>query len=701
MKDFLRILRRFVPPYKKFMVWNVIFNVLSAILNLFSFALIIPILNILFKISDETYTYTDWTFAPFSFEAWKATPELLKNNFFWFVSDMIETKGGSFTLIILGVFLIVSTFLKVGTMYMAFYTMIPIRTGVVRDIRNQINRKITELPLGFFSEERKGDIIARVSGDVNEIETSIMSSLDMLFKNPILILIYLIGMIAISWQLTLFVFILLPFAGYVMGTVGKKLKRKSFEGQQQWGYLMSQIEETLGGLRVIKAFNAEAKIQDRFEKSNETFRRLTNRIYRRQQMAHPMSEFLGTATIAIVLWYGGTLILSSNSPIDASTFIYYLVIFYSIINPAKDLSKASYAIQKGLASMDRVDKILKAESNINDPEDPKPIALTESICYRDVWFKYQHEWVLKGIDLTIPKGHTVALVGQSGSGKSTLVDLLPRFYDVDKGSITIDGTDVRDATLYDLRSLMGNVNQEAILFNDTFFNNISFGVEGATLEQVQEAARIANAHDFIMASEDGYDTNIGDRGGKLSGGQRQRIGIARTLALRPEFIVCDEPISALDVSIQAQVINLLEKLQREKGFSYLFIAHDLEMVHHISHKIGVMYLGNMVELGSSDDVYKKPLHPYTRALISAAPIADPKMAKEKKRIILEGEVPSPINPPKGCPFAGRCKYATEECKSKKPDTYMYDNRQVACNLYSPKNLAQYKAVGKTVEQIIA
>lgn len=494
MKDFLRILRRFVPPYKKFMVWNVIFNVLSAILNLFSFALIIPILNILFKISDETYAYTDWTFAPFSFEAWKATPELLKNNFFWFVSDMIETKGGSFTLIILGVFLIVSTFLKVGTMYMAFYTMIPIRTGVVRDIRNQINRKITELPLGFFSEERKGDIIARVSGDVNEIETSIMSSLDMLFKNPILILIYLIGMIAISWQLTLFVFILLPFAGYVMGAVGKKLKRKSFEGQQQWGYLMSQIEETLGGLRVIKAFNAEEKIQDRFERSNETFRRLTNRIYRRQQMAHPMSEFLGTATIAIVLWYGGTLILSSNSPIDASTFIYYLVIFYSIINPAKDLSKASYAIQKGLASMDRVDKILKAESDIYDPENPKPIALTESICYRDVWFKYQHEWVLKGIDLTIPKGRTVALVGQSGSGKSTLVDLLPRFYDVDKGSITIDGTDVRDATLYDLRSLMGNVNQEAILFNDTFFNNISFGVEGATLEQVQEAARIANAH---------------------------------------------------------------------------------------------------------------------------------------------------------------------------------------------------------------
>ena len=568
-------------------------------MNLFSFALIIPILNILFKISDETYTYIDWTFNPLSFEAWKATPELLKNNFFWFVSDMIETKGGSFTLIILGIFLVVSTFMKVGTMYLAFYTMIPIRTGVVRDIRNQINRKITELPLGFFSEERKGDIIARVSGDVNEIETSIMSSLDMLFKNPILILIYLIGMIAISWQLTLFVFILLPVAGYVMGQVGKKLKRKSFEGQQQWGYLMSQIEETLGGLRVIKAFNAEKKIQDRFEKSNETFRRLTNRIYRRQQLAHPMSEFLGTATIAIVLWYGGTLILSSNSPIDASTFIYYLVIFYSIINPAKDLSKASYAIQKGLASMDRVDKILKAESDINDPENPKPIALNESIRYQDVWFKYQHEWVLKGIDLTIPKGRTVALVGQSGSGKSTLVDLLPRFYDVDKGCITIDGTDVRDATLYDLRSLMGNVNQEAILFNDTFFNNISFGVEGATLEQVQEAARIANAHDFIMASEEGYDTNIGDRGGKLSGGQRQRISIARAILKNPPILILDEATSALDTESERLVQEALENLMRNR--TTIVIAHRLSTIRNAD-EICVMHEGAIVERGRHDEL---------------------------------------------------------------------------------------------------
>lgn len=599
MKDFLRILRRFVPPYRKFMILNVVFNVLSAILNLFSFALIIPILNILFKISEATYTYTPWVFNPASWESWKEMPEMIKDNFFWFVSDMIQTKGGSFTLIILGIFLIVATFLKVATMYMAFYTMIPIRTGVVRDIRNQINRKITQLPLSFFSEERKGDIIARVSGDVNEIETSIMSSLDMLFKNPILILIYLTGMIIISWQLTLFVLILLPLAGYVMGQVGKKLKRKSFEGQQQWGFLMSQIEETLGGLRIIKAFNAENKIQARFEKSNDTFRRTTNRIYRRQQMAHPMSEFLGTVTIAIVLWYGGTLILSSNSPIDASTFIYYLVIFYSIINPAKDLSKSVYAIQKGLASMERVDKILKAESNINDPVHPKPISLDKEIRYNDVWFKYQHDWILKGINLTIPKGKTIALVGQSGSGKSTLVDLLPRFYDVEKGSITIDGTDIRDTTLFDLRGLMGNVNQEAILFNDTFFHNISFGVEGATMEQVQEAARVANAHDFIMASEQGYDTNIGDRGGKLSGGQRQRISIARAILKNPSILILDEATSALDTESERLVQEALENLMRNR--TTVVIAHRLSTIRNAD-EICVMHEGAIVERGRHEEL---------------------------------------------------------------------------------------------------
>lgn len=599
MKDFLRIIRRFVPPYKKYMVLNIVFNILSAILNLFSFALIIPILNILFKLNDDVYSYKDWVFDPWTWESWKGTPELIKNNFFWFVSDMIEKDGGSFTLIILGVFLIVATFLKVATMYLAFYTMIPIRTGVVRDIRNQINKKITELSLGFFSEERKGDIIARVSGDVNEVEASIMSSLDMLFKNPILIIIYLIGMIVISWQLTVFVLILLPVAGYIMGQVGKKLKRKSLEGQQMWGGLMSQIEETLGGLRIIKAFNAEKKIQIRFENSNDQFRRMTNRIYRRQQMAHPMSEFLGTATIAIVLWYGGTLILSNNSSIDASTFIYYLVIFYSIINPAKDLSKSVYAIQKGLASMDRIDKILKAESDIKDPAEPKKIELKKHIKYNKVRFKYQHDWVLKGIDLTIPKGKTVALVGQSGSGKSTLVDLLPRFYDVTEGSVTIDDIDIRDASLYDLRSLMGNVNQEAILFNDTFFNNISFGVEGATLEQVQEAARIANAHEFIMASEEGYNTNIGDRGGKLSGGQRQRISIARAILKNPPILILDEATSALDTESERLVQDALENLMRNR--TTVVIAHRLSTIRNAD-EICVMHEGEIVERGRHEEL---------------------------------------------------------------------------------------------------
>lgn len=576
------------------MVLNILFNILSALLNLFAFALIIPILNILFRIDTVVYQYKDWQLFPFSLERLEDLPELLKNNFFWFVQDLIARHGGSFTLIVLGLFLILSTFLKVSSMYMAFFTMIPIRTGVVRDIRNQINRKITELPMRFFTEERKGDIIARVSGDVNEVESSIMSSLDMLFKNPILILIYLVGMILISWQLTLFVLILLPAAGYVMGQVGKKLKRKSFEGQQQWGLLMSQIEETLGGLRIIKAFNAEKKIQERFERSNDTFRRMTNRIYRRQQMAHPMSEFLGTVTIAIVLWYGGTLILSNNSPIDASTFIYYLVIFYSIINPAKDLSKSAYAIQKGLASMERIDKILKAESDIREPANPRPITLEREITYRDVWFKYQHDWVLRGINLTIPKGKTVALVGQSGSGKSTLVDLLPRFYDVDKGAITIDGVDIREARLADLRGLMGNVNQEAILFNDTFYNNIAFGVEGATRQQVEEAARIANAHAFIMASEQGYDTNIGDRGCKLSGGQRQRISIARAILKNPPILILDEATSALDTESERLVQEALENLMRNR--TTIVIAHRLSTIRNAD-EICVMHEGEIVERG--------------------------------------------------------------------------------------------------------
>ena len=599
MKDFLRILRRFVPPYKKYLVGNIVFNILSAILNLFSFALIIPILQILFKINQDTYNYTPIVWYWNNWEKLKEIPGLLKDNFFWFVSDLIERQGGSFTLIILGLFLVVMTFVKVATMYLAFYEMIPIRTGVVRDIRNQINKKITELPLGFFSEERKGDILARISGDVNEIEASVMSSLDMLFKNPILIVIYLVGMIVISWQLTLFVFILLPLAGYIMGQVGKKLKKKSLEAQQQWGALMSQIEETLGGLRIIKAFNAEAKIRNRFEQTNEMFRQTITRVYRRQQMAHPMSEFLGTATIAIVLWYGGSLILSNHSTIDAPTFIYYLVIFYSIINPAKDLSKAAYAIQKGLASMTRIDKILMAETDIKDPVSPKAVAFGKSICYNHVWFRYQNEWILKDIELEIPKGKTIALVGQSGSGKSTMVDLLPRFYDVTKGSITIDGIDIRDVTLTDLRGLMGNVNQEAILFNDTFFNNIAFGVENATREQVEEAAKIANAHEFIMASEQGYDTNVGDRGGKLSGGQRQRISIARAILKNPPILILDEATSALDTESEHLVQEALENLMRNR--TTIVIAHRLSTIRNAD-EICVMHEGKIVERGTHDEL---------------------------------------------------------------------------------------------------
>jgi ATP-binding cassette subfamily B protein/subfamily B ATP-binding cassette protein MsbA len=599
MKDFINVLKRFVPPYKKYVTLNIVFNILSAILNLFAFALLIPILQILFRVDETVYTFMDWSWQPFSTDAWRAVPTIAKNNFYWYVNDLIATRGGSFTLVALGVGLVVMTFFKVLAMYMAFYTMIPIRTGVVRDVRNQINRKITELPLRFFSEERKGDIIARVSGDVNEIESSIMSSLDMLFKNPILIVIYLAAMFIVSWQLTLFVFVLLPVAGYIMGRVGKTLKRKSLLGQSQWGALMSQIEETLSGLRIIKAFNAEKKIRQRFEQMNETFRRTTNRIYRRQQLAHPMSEFLGTATIVVILWYGGSLILGNNSPIDASTFIYYLVIFYSIINPAKDLSKATYAIQKGLASVERVDKILGAESDIKSPTDPKPIALNEAIEYRDVWFRYQHEWVLKGIYLHIEKGKTIALVGQSGSGKSTFVDLLPRFYDVGKGSIAIDDVDVRDASLHDLRALMGNVNQEAILFNDTFFNNIAFGVEAATREEVEDAARIANAHEFIMASEDGYNTNIGDRGGKLSGGQRQRISIARAVLKNPPILIFDEATSSLDTESEHLVQEALENLMRNR--TTIVIAHRLSTIRNAD-EICVMHEGKIVERGKHDEL---------------------------------------------------------------------------------------------------
>jgi ATP-binding cassette subfamily B protein/subfamily B ATP-binding cassette protein MsbA len=602
MKDFIRVLQRFIPPYKKYMAWNIVFNFFSAILNLGAFALIIPILNILFKVENKVYAFMTLDFHPDSWASWKELPGVASNNFYWYVTELIAEKGATYTLLAVGVALVVMTFLKVAAMYLASYTMIPIRTGVVRDIRNRINRKITELPLGFFSEERKGDIIARISGDVNEIEASIMSSIDMIFKNPILIFIYLLAMIFISWQLTLFVLILLPMAGYVMGQVGKKLKRKSLLGQSQLGLLISQVEETLGGLRIVKAFNAEKKIQARFEQTNEMFRHTTSRIYSRQQMAHPMSEFLGTLTIVIILWYGGMLILGNRGPIDASVFIFYLVIFYSIINPAKDLSKSVYAIQKGLASVERVDMILEAQNHIQSPAHPKPVTLENAIEYRGVWFRYQQDWILKDICLHIPKGKRLALVGQSGSGKSTLVDLLPRFYDVEKGAIAIDGTDVRDVSLYDLRGLMGNVSQDAILFNDTFFNNIAFGVEHATQEEVQEAARIANAHYFILASEDGYQTNIGDRGSKLSGGQRQRISIARAVLKNPPILILDEATSSLDTESERLVQEALENLMRNR--TTIVIAHRLSTIRNAD-GICVMHEGAIVERGRHDDLIQR------------------------------------------------------------------------------------------------
>ncbi|MDR2496710.1 MAG: ABC transporter ATP-binding protein/permease [Tannerellaceae bacterium] len=599
MFELLRIFRRFVPPYKSYLIWNVVFNVLAAVLNLFSFALIIPILNILFKMDENVYTYMEWNPDFASWDSLKELGAVAKNNFFAYVSEIMAEHGGSFALVMLGLFLVLMTFLKVMATYLASFTMIPIRTGVVRDIRNQINDRILHLSLGFFSEERKGDILARVSGDVNEIEASVMSSLDMLFKNPILIAIYLTGMLLISWQLTLFVLILLPAAGYVIGQVGKTLKRRSLAGQEQWGMLMSMMEETLGGLRIIKAFNAEEKIRVRFEKSNEVFRRITNRIYRRQQMSHPMSEFLGTLTIAIVLWYGGSLILGDNSPINASTFIYYLVIFYSIINPAKDLSKAVYAIQKGLASMIRIDRILTAEPTVRDPDVASPITLEHSIRFSDVWFKYKDEWILKGINLLIPKGKTIALVGPSGSGKSTLVDLIPRFYDVTEGSIAIDGVDIREASLHDLRGLMGNVNQEAILFNDSFYENIAFGVDHASPSEVENAARIANAHDFIMATDGTYAANIGDRGGKLSGGQRQRISIARAILKNPPILILDEATSALDAESERLVQEALENLMRNR--TTIVIAHRLSTIRNAD-EICVMNEGAIIERGSHEEL---------------------------------------------------------------------------------------------------
>ncbi len=594
MKEFFRILVRFVPPYRKFLFLSVCFNILSAALNIFSFMFIVPILQILFKMDDKVY----------SFISWDSTAHELKdiaiNNFYYYISLMIESEGASFTLMVLGLFLAFMTMLKTGAYFLSSATIIPIRTGIVRDIRIQLYQKITKLPLGFFSEERKGDIIARMSGDVQEVESSIMSSLDMLLKNPILIIAYFSTLLVLSWELTLFTLAVLPLMGWFMGFIGRKLKRKSLIAQGLWSDLMSQVEETLGGLRIIKAFNAEEKMNTRFINANNAYRDTVKRVNIRQQMAHPMSEFLGTILIVIVLWFGGTLILNNNSNIDAPTFIYYLVILYSLVNPLKEFSKASYNIPKGLASMERIDKILMAENKLTETATPKVIdKLNQKIEYRNVSFKYESRWVLKNINLTIERGKTIALVGQSGSGKSTLVDLLPRFYDVQEGEICIDGINIKETTLKGLRSIMGNVNQEAILFNDTFYNNITFGVKSATMEQVIEAAKIANAHDFIMASEQGYDTMIGDRGGKLSGGQRQRISIARAILKNPPILILDEATSALDTESERLVQEALERLMKSR--TTIAIAHRLSTIRNAD-EICVLHEGEIVERGTHEEL---------------------------------------------------------------------------------------------------
>lgn len=593
MKEFLNILRRFVPPYKKYLVLSIVFNVLSAILNIFSFAALIPILQILFQTSDaETATgYMAWD--------WGNVQEVLMNNMNYYVNGLIADYGQTTTLLLIGLFLAATTFLKTGAYFLSAATIIPIRTGVVRDIRNQLYQKITSLPLGFFSEERKGDIIARMSGDVQEIENSIMSSLEMLFKNPILIISYFAALIFISWQLTLFTLVIVPVMGWFMGYVGRRLKQDSIKAQSLWSDTMSQVEETLGGLRIIKAFCAEGKMNRRFDGINSAYRDDIMRVNIRQSSAHPMSEFLGTILIVIVLWFGGVLVLNYQA-LSGPIFIYYMVMLYSIINPLKDFSKAGYNIPKGLASMERVDKILLAENTIKEVPNPKHIASFEhQIEFRHVSFRYADQWILKDINLIIPKGKTIAIVGQSGSGKSTMVDLIPRYYDVQEGEVLIDGINVKELGIFDLRQLIGNVNQEAILFNDTFRNNISFGVDNATDEQIAEAARIANAYDFIMQSEHQFETNIGDRGGRLSGGQRQRVSIARAILKNPPILILDEATSALDTESERLVQDALERLMKTR--TTVAIAHRLSTIKNAD-EICVLHEGRIVERGTHDEL---------------------------------------------------------------------------------------------------
>ena len=597
MKEFFKVLKRFVPPYKKYLFMSLGFTFLSAILNVFSFMVIIPILQILFKITDTSGV----VFIPWSQMTSDNLKDVLMNNATYYINSFTDDYGASMTLLLLGLLLVFMTLLKTASYFGSSAAIIPLRTGIVRDIRTQVYDKVVSLPIGFFSKERKGDIIARMTGDVTEVENSIVSSLDMLIKNPIFIVIYFGTLLYISWELTLFTICVIPVLGWVMGSIGRKLKAKSLVAQQKLGETTSQMEETLGGLRIIKAFIAERKMSKRFMKCNNELRDATMKVTMRQALAHPVSEFMGTIVIVIVLWFGGTLILGHSSPISAPSFIYYLTILYSIINPLKELSKASYNIPRGLASMERIDAILNAENPIADGEKGIEIPeMKQGIEYKNLTFSYDGERnVLKNINLKIEKGKTVALVGQSGSGKSTMVDLIPRYYDVEQGEITIDGVNVKDMKVKSLRGLIGNVNQEAILFNDSFYNNITFGVENATMEQVIEAAKIANAHDFIMATENGYDTNVGDRGCLLSGGQRQRISIARAILKNPPILILDEATSALDTESERLVQEALERLMKTR--TTIAIAHRLSTIKNAD-EICVLRDGEIVERGKHDEL---------------------------------------------------------------------------------------------------
>ncbi len=604
MKAFWRVLKRFAAPYRRYLGGSLILNLLSAIFNIFSFALLIPILNILFKMDQTVYEFMPWDGVP--------TKEQIMNNFYYGVSAMIDKWGGSTALLFLGLIFAGMTVLKTSCYFASSAIMIPLRTGIVRDIRVMVYNKLLSLPMGYYNKQKKGDIIARMSGDVNEIETSIVSSLDMLIKNPILIICYFAALIYLSWELTLFTVTVVPVMAWGMSAIGKKLKRQSLEAQDKWSETMAQLDETLGGLRIIKAFIAEDKMKERFANTANAYRKAYSKVAVRQASAHPVSELLGSIMIMIVLWFGGTLILSDKAPIDASTFIFYMTILYSVLAPLKEFSRAGYNIPKGLASMERVDKIMDAENDIVEPAVPKSLnGFNEEFCFNNVSFSYEEgKEILHSIDLTIPKGKTVALVGQSGSGKSTLADLIPRYYDAGAGSITLDGTDIRDFRIKDLRSLIGNVNQEAILFNDTIFNNIAFGVENATMEQVIAAAKIANAHDFIMEKEEGYMTNIGDRGGKLSGGQRQRISIARAILKNPPILILDEATSALDTESEKIVQEALDRLTSTR--TTIVIAHRLSTIKNAD-MICVMHEGKIVERGRHEELieldgYYKKLH---------------------------------------------------------------------------------------------